>query len=114
MSEFGDLSSSDFSTSKAGDSELQEFLMVEKQKAQFNAQVSFNNHISIHLFLIDIFVFQIHEFNDFCWEKCVDKPGSKLDSRTETCLNNCVDRFIDVSLLITNRFAQLLQKSGGV
>ncbi|CAH1098935.1 unnamed protein product [Psylliodes chrysocephalus] len=80
--------------SKGGDKELQEFLMVEKQKAQFNAQ--------------------IHEFNDFCWEKCVDKPSNKLDSKTETCLTNCVDRFIDVSLLITNRFAQLLQKSGGM
>ncbi|CAG9822756.1 unnamed protein product [Phaedon cochleariae] len=79
---------------KGGDKDLQEFLMVEKQKAQFNAQ--------------------IHEFNDFCWEKCVDKPSNKLDSRTETCLTNCVDRFIDVSLLITNRFAQLLQKSGGM
>lgn len=32
---------SDFSSSSsAGDSELQEFLMVEKQKAQVNAQVS--------------------------------------------------------------------------
>lgn len=58
-------------------------------------------------------LFQIHEFNDFCWEKCMDKPGNKLDSKTETCMNNCVERFIDVSLLITNRFAQLLQKSGG-
>lgn len=76
---------------KEGDHELQEFLLMEKQKAQLNAQ--------------------IHEFNDICWEKCMDKPGSKIDSRTETCLNNCVDRFIDVSLLITNRFAQLLQKS---
>ena len=79
--------------SKDMDTELQDFLVAEKQKAQFQAQ--------------------IHEFNDFCWEKCVDKPGSKLDSRTETCLHNCVDRFIDVSLLITNRFAQLLQKSAG-
>ncbi|KAK2576064.1 hypothetical protein KPH14_007402 [Odynerus spinipes] len=83
----------DDTKSKGADAELQEFLMVEKQKAQFNAQ--------------------IHEFNDFCWDKCIDKPGNKLDSRTETCLNNCVDRFIDVSLLITNRFAQLLQKSAG-
>nr|CAD7401251.1 unnamed protein product [Timema cristinae]CAD7431433.1 unnamed protein product [Timema monikensis] len=82
------------SSSKEGE-ELQEFLMLEKQKAQFNAQASIT----------------IHEFNDFCWEKCMEKPGSKLDSRTETCMNNCVDRFIDVSLLITNRFAQLLQKS---
>lgn len=44
----------------------------------------------------------------------MDKPSSKLDAKTETCLTNCVDRFIDVSLLITNRFAQLLQKSGGL
>ncbi|XP_060532062.1 mitochondrial import inner membrane translocase subunit Tim8 [Cylas formicarius] len=92
--DFGDPSFSGGLDSKVGDKDLQEFLMVEKQKAQFNAQ--------------------IHEFNDFCWEKCVDKPSNKLDSRTETCLTNCVDRFIDVSLLITNRFAQLLQKSGGM
>lgn len=37
MTDFGDIPSS--STMKAGDQELQEFLMVEKQKAQFNAQV---------------------------------------------------------------------------
>ncbi|XP_076302325.1 translocase of inner membrane 8 [Lasioglossum baleicum] len=78
---------------KLKDSDLQEFFIAEKQKAQIQAQ--------------------IHEFNDICWEKCVDKPGVKLDARTETCLSNCVDRFIDVSLLITNRFAQLLQKSVG-
>lgn len=87
----GNSSFDDGSKSKSGDAELEEFLMVEKQKAQFTAQ--------------------IHEFNDICWDKCIDKPGSKLDSRTETCLHNCVDRFIDVSLLISNRFAQLLQKS---
>lgn len=29
----------DFSNPKGGDSELQDFLMVEKQKAQFHAQV---------------------------------------------------------------------------
>lgn len=43
MSEFGDLSSSDLP--KGGDHELQEFLMVEKQKAQFNAQVSFTTRL---------------------------------------------------------------------
>ncbi|XP_012528341.1 mitochondrial import inner membrane translocase subunit Tim8 [Monomorium pharaonis] len=70
------------------DPELAEFLIAEKQKAQFNAQ--------------------IHEFNNICWDRCIDKPGNKLDGRTETCINNCVDRFIDVTLFITNRFAQLL------
>lgn len=64
--------------------------------------------------LVNNFLLQIHEFSDICWDRCVDKPSSKLDGKTETCLTNCVDRFIDVSLLITNRFAQLLQKSGGL
>ncbi|XP_015833017.1 mitochondrial import inner membrane translocase subunit Tim8-like [Tribolium castaneum] len=53
---------------------------------------------------------QIHEFNELCWDKCVYNVGKKLDSKTETCLTNCVNRFIDVSFLITNRFAQLLEK----
>ncbi|EFN82160.1 Mitochondrial import inner membrane translocase subunit Tim8, partial [Harpegnathos saltator] len=53
----------------------------------------------------------IHAFNDICWEKCVDKPGSKLGGRTETCISNCVNRFIDVSFFVTNRFTQLLQSS---
>ncbi|XP_011191087.1 mitochondrial import inner membrane translocase subunit Tim8 [Zeugodacus cucurbitae] len=87
MSDFDSLSS------VSSDKELQDFLMIEKQKAQVNAQ--------------------IHEFNDICWEKCIGKPGSKLDSSTETCLSNCVDRFIDTSLLVTQRFAQLLQKRSG-
>ncbi|XP_055697705.1 mitochondrial import inner membrane translocase subunit Tim8 [Phlebotomus papatasi] len=89
MSEFDRASSS----KSAVDSELQDFILVERQKAQVNAQ--------------------IHEFNDICWDKCVDKPSNKLDGKTESCLSNCVDRFIDTSLLITNRFAQILQKSQG-
>ncbi|EDW07379.1 hypothetical protein AWZ03_012948 [Drosophila navojoa] len=87
---------SDFENLTGNDKELQEFLMIEKQKAQVNAQ--------------------IHEFNEICWEKCIGKPSTKLDHATETCLSNCVDRFIDTSLLITQRFAQMLQKqsSGGM
>ncbi|XP_017036422.1 mitochondrial import inner membrane translocase subunit Tim8 [Drosophila kikkawai] len=84
---------SEFENLAGSDKELQEFLMIEKQKAQVNAQ--------------------IHEFNEICWEKCIGKPSNKLDSATETCLSNCVDRFIDTSLLITQRFAQMLQKHVG-
>ena len=51
--------------------------------------------------------------NDTCWDTCVSTPDSKLGSRTETCISNCVDRFIDSTLFITNRFAQLLSKQAG-
>ncbi|ERE65701.1 tyrosine-protein kinase BTK isoform 2 [Cricetulus griseus] len=47
-----------------------------------------------------------------CWheEKCMDKPGPKLDSRAEACFVNCVERFIDTSQFILNRLEQT-QKS---
>uniref|UniRef100_A0A3P9MET8 Mitochondrial import inner membrane translocase subunit n=1 Tax=Oryzias latipes TaxID=8090 RepID=A0A3P9MET8_ORYLA len=86
MADFNSLSSSE----KAEAAELQRMIAVEQQKAQFQAQV--------------------HTFTDVCWDKCVDTPGSKLDYRTETCLVSCVERFIDTTLTITNRFTQMVQK----
>lgn len=75
------------------DAELKQFIAMETQKAKFQQQV--------------------HNFTDQCWDKCVDKPGSKLDSRTETCLVNCVERFIDTTLNIANRFQTMHQRQGG-
>ncbi|ESP02737.1 hypothetical protein LOTGIDRAFT_60038, partial [Lottia gigantea] len=45
----------------------------------------------------------IHQVNDLCFNLCIDKPGQRLDSRSESCLKNCVDRFIDTSNFIVNR-----------
>jgi len=73
------------------DKEMQEFLVREQQKMQFQSQVN--------------------RLTETCWDKCVhDKPGSRLDGRTETCLSNCVERFLDTSLTISQRFATLIQK----
>lgn len=74
-----------------GDSELQEFLAIEQQKAQFQAH--------------------IHHLTDLCWDLCVDKPRDKLDGKTEACVTNCADRFVDVSLAIAGRFQQMVQRS---
>jgi import inner membrane translocase subunit TIM8 len=74
------------------DAEFQEFLQIEQQKAQLTGQ--------------------IHRLTDVCWDTCVmERPKDRLDGRTETCVSNCVDRFIDVSLTITGRFQQMLQRS---
>lgn len=81
-------------TDKQQAEELQEFLYMEQQKAQLRSQ--------------------IQVLTDVCWDKCVDKPQAKLDSRTESCLDNCAARFVDVTLLITNRFTQVLQRAGGM
>ena len=49
------------------------------------------------------FMNQVHKLNETCWDLCVGTPSSSLSGREENCLNNCVDRFIDTTLLITNR-----------
>lgn len=56
---------------------------------------------------------QIHKLADVCWEQCVDRPKDKLDSKTETCVSNCVERFIDTSMTIATRFQKLLQGAAG-
>uniref|UniRef100_A0A452U704 Mitochondrial import inner membrane translocase subunit n=1 Tax=Ursus maritimus TaxID=29073 RepID=A0A452U704_URSMA len=45
------------------------------------------------------FFSQVLCFSVFCpeQEKCMDKPGPKLDSRAEACFVNCVERFIDTT-----------------
>ncbi|XP_048196270.1 mitochondrial import inner membrane translocase subunit Tim8 B-like [Perognathus longimembris pacificus] len=75
---------------EADKAELQLLVVAQQQKAQFTAQV--------------------HHFMELCWDKSVEKPGNRLDSHTENYLSSCVDRFIDTTLAITNRFAQMVLK----
>lgn len=71
------------------DPEMQRFLQMESQKAQMNSRV--------------------HSFTDVCWDKCMDKVGTTMDGRTERCLVNCVERFLDTTNFMINR----LEKIGG-
>ncbi|KAJ3211484.1 Mitochondrial import inner membrane translocase subunit tim8 [Dinochytrium kinnereticum] len=68
--------------------EMASFVAAEQQRANFQQQV--------------------HTYADICWDKCIAsskvKPG--LDRSDETCIKNCVDRFIDSSMVIINVFNQ--------
>ncbi|XP_026186833.1 mitochondrial import inner membrane translocase subunit Tim8 A [Mastacembelus armatus] len=74
------------------DPQLQQFIEIESQKQRFQQLV--------------------HQMTEVCWEKCMDKPGPKLDSRTESCFVNCVERFIDTSQFILNRLEQTQRGRG--
>lgn len=42
-----------------------------------------------------------------CWDLCVTNANvSKFDSKTETCLTNCVERFIDTNVYMLNEFSK--------
>jgi len=79
-------------SSAGGGGDLQQVVAMEQQKMQFMSQV--------------------HKLNDTCWETCVGSISSSFSSREESCLTNCAERFVDTTILITNRFAQLAQKMG--
>lgn len=88
MSSFGGNSSSGGQSDI--DPEMQRFLQVESQKAQMNSRV--------------------HSFTDICWDKCMDKMGTTMDGRTERCLVNCVERFLDTTNFIVNRLEKIGSK----
>lgn len=65
------------------DPKMQQFVEIQSQQVRFKAL--------------------IQQLADQCWESCVTSIGNKLGSRTETCIVNCVDRFLDTSNFVTNR-----------
>ena len=70
------------------DPHMQRFIESETQKQRFQQLV--------------------HSLTDQCWDTCMGTPGQKLERKTETCLVNCVERFIDTSNFVVNR----LEKEG--
>ncbi|SCZ99035.1 BZ3500_MvSof-1268-A1-R1_Chr7-1g09365 [Microbotryum saponariae] len=61
--------------------ELQAFLEQEQTKARLQTS--------------------IHTFTDMCWDKCITGSiGGRFSRGEESCLVNCVDRFLDTSLFI--------------
>ena len=85
------LSLTKMDTDGINDPELKNFLEMQSRQAQLTSQAM--------------------QFTDLCWEKCVEKPGNKTignggDSKTEACLANCVERFLDTTEFILRRLEQ--------
>lgn len=59
----------------------------------------------------------IRKLTGMCWDKCITgTPGSRFARGEESCLANCVDRFLDSSLFVVNqvqRQQQQLQQAQG-
>jgi len=78
------------------DSRLQQFIQQETERQRFQKV--------------------IHELNEKCWDTCIEpqgKPSNRLDGKSESCLRNCVDRFIDANLLVTGRIQKKAMEMAG-
>jgi import inner membrane translocase subunit TIM8 len=52
----------------------------------------------------------VHKITEQCWNVCVSSPAiPRLDSKTESCLVNCVERFIDASNEMVKHFSNKLE-----
>ncbi|KAF6002247.1 Timm8ap [Cyanidiococcus yangmingshanensis] len=74
------------SQTSAAQQEFTNFLEQENQKAAVQAVIA--------------------KLTELCWDKCVQKPGSKLSSSEAECLSNCAERFLDTSLFIMQRMVK--------
>lgn len=45
----------------------------------------------------------IGKLTETCFDKCVQKPGNKLDSSEANCIANCAGRYLDSSVFVVNR-----------
>ncbi|RWR86978.1 mitochondrial import inner membrane translocase subunit TIM8 [Cinnamomum micranthum f. kanehirae] len=75
-------------SSSLDSAELQRFLEQEKERAMVTEMVG--------------------KLTNVCWDKCITgTPGSKFSSGESTCLTNCAQRYMDMSLIIMKRFQSL-------
>ncbi|CAH8539751.1 unnamed protein product [Schistosoma guineensis] len=67
------------------DKELQTFIQTIQQRAEFQNHV---NHLT-----------------SVCWDKCaVGYPSSKMDAKKANCIENCTERYLDVSMLLRRNY----------
>ncbi|KII93342.1 hypothetical protein PLICRDRAFT_171110 [Plicaturopsis crispa FD-325 SS-3] len=66
------------------DPQMQAFIQQESAKAHANES--------------------IQNYTEMCWDKCVTgAPSTRFSRSEESCLANCVDRFLDTSLFIVKQ-----------
>ncbi|KAG6746210.1 hypothetical protein POPTR_015G102000v4 [Populus trichocarpa] len=74
--------------SSVNSAELERFLNQEKERAMVNEMVA--------------------KLTSACWDKCItSSPGSKFSSSESSCLSNCAQRYMDMSLIIMKRFQSM-------
>jgi len=50
---------------------------------------------------------RIHTFTEMCWDKCITgTPSTRFSRSEESCLSNCIDRFLDSSIHMVKQIEQ--------
>ncbi|KAL8250296.1 hypothetical protein R6Q59_033989, partial [Mikania micrantha] len=75
-------------TSALNNPQLQQLINQEKERAMANEMIA--------------------KLTSACWDKCITgTPGSKFSSSESSCLSNCAQRYMDMSIMIVKRFQSM-------
>ncbi|EGS20531.1 uncharacterized protein CTHT_0023640 [Thermochaetoides thermophila DSM 1495] len=79
--------------------------LTEKDKAELRQFFSNEEHRSR-------IQSQSHELTAICWKKCITSTikSGQLDKNEQTCLSNCVDRFMDANLATIKHLRNMRQQ----
>ncbi|XP_063721752.1 uncharacterized protein LOC134848288 [Symsagittifera roscoffensis] len=47
------------------------------------------------------------------YPKCVSRPGKYLGGGEETCLRNCIDRYLDAYKIVASTYVNRMKSEGG-
>lgn len=50
------------------------------------------------------------KMSEKCFRKCINKPGSSLDSSEQKCIAMCMDRYMDSWNLVSRTYSNRLQR----
>lgn len=55
---------------------------------------------------------ETHNLTELCWKKCVTSPvkSNTLDKAEESCMSNCVERFLDLNILTAKLLSNMQQQ----
>jgi len=52
----------------------------------------------------------ITKMNEKCFQKCVPRPGAKLDSGEQQCLSRCMDRYMEAWNIVSRAYIGRISK----
>ena len=93
--------------------DLRQFIQNEQQRTRIQARM--RAAPPAHVFccpeLINPLWTESHDLTETCFKKCATGSfkNGKLDKGEETCLTNCVGRFMDVSMLAVKHLQSMRQ-----
>lgn len=73
-------------------------LDVQEMKKQLSAQIAAATFQEL-----------VDDMAEKCYNICIKKPGTSLDSYEQRCLGNCMDRFIDSYNVVSRAFTSRIQ-----